>query len=255
MATDWFIEVDGRTLGPFSAKQLKAQVKGGRIHSETRIRRGRGKWHFAKNVKGLINESVGKSSKSSAAESGVEAENQRPANQGAANQNKAIQVAEESTFLAPVRTRKIRGILCGCLVALVAIGTTPIWQKLIFALSMVLLFGSYPLIELKKKTIEQTLIIGFFPAHTQKWKTRDFVSVIPSTEARITDTIGCLVFFFFWYWFLFRLFDHLMPWLGGNYKLSLKRYDDEEMLIWQGNSAADFEANLALFEEHGLSIT
>jgi hypothetical protein len=45
-----------------------------------------------------------------------------------------------------------------------------------------------------------------------------------------------------------------MPWLGGNYKLFLRQYDDEKLLIWQGNNTTDFEANLALFEAVGLPI-
>ena len=98
------------------------------------------------------------------------------------------------------------------------------------------------------------LFIFFYPAFKTKWRLRDFVCVMPSTEPRITDTIGCLVLIFFYFWFLFRLFDHLMPWMGGNYKLSLKQYDDEKLLIWQGNNTADFEANLALFESVGLPI-
>jgi hypothetical protein len=50
------------------------------------------------------------------------------------------------------------------------------------------------------------------------------------------------------------LLDYVIPWLGGNYKLHLRQYDDEKLLIWQGNNASDYEANLALFESAGLSI-
>ena len=250
MASEWFVEVDGKATGPFSVKQLKAQVRAGRIHAETKLRRGRGKWYLANNVQGLLSDSPEKSTPPARVANKVE---NRTQGQAEASPQPAAASAE-GTFLAPVRTRKIRGILFGCLVALVMVGTTPIWQKLVFALSMALIIGSYPLVEVKKKTIEQTLIIGFVPAHRKKWNMRDFVSVMPSTEPRIADTIGCFVLIFFWYWFLFRLFDHLMPWMGGNYKLSLRQYDDEELLIWQGNSTADFEANLALFEAKGLTI-
>ena len=41
---------------------------------------------------------------------------------------------------------------------------------------------------------------------------------------------------------------------GGNYKLFLKQYDDEQLLIWQGNNTADYEANLDLLESAGLPI-
>ena len=42
--------------------------------------------------------------------------------------------------------------------------------------------------------------------------------------------------------------------IRDSYKLNLKQSDDEQLLIWQGNNAADFEANLALFESVGLPV-
>jgi hypothetical protein len=53
---------------------------------------------------------------------------------------------------------------------------------------------------------------------------------------------------------MFRIFDHVMPWLGGDHKLWLRQYDDERLLIWQGNNAAHFEANLRRLESAGLRI-
>ena len=97
-------------------------------------------------------------------------------------------------------------------------------------------------------------MVFFFPVHKKTWRLRDFISVETDMEPRIADTIGCLVLVVFFIWFLFRLFDHMMPWLGGNYKLFLRQYDDEKLLIWQGNNTSDYEANLALFESAGLAI-
>ena len=53
---------------------------------------------------------------------------------------------------------------------------------------------------------------------------------------------------------LSRLLDYVIPWLGGNYKLFLRQYDDEKVLIWQGNNTSDYEGNLALLESAGLTI-
>jgi hypothetical protein len=45
-----------------------------------------------------------------------------------------------------------------------------------------------------------------------------------------------------------------MPWLGGDYKLWLRQYDDERLLIWQVNNSDHHEANLRRYESTGLPI-
>lgn len=248
MASEWYVEDNERATGPFTVAQMKAQVTSARIKPDTRVRKGRrGKWVEAKNVKGLIPANENK---------------QSPARQRTAATKDAKAVPRvtgeisgtEGVFLAPLRNRKRRGIVFILLVLFIVIGQAPIHQQLFFDITVGLLIGSYPLVEVKKKTIEQTLIIFFIPVHRKVWKMRDFVGVETGVEPRIADTLGCFVLIFFWYWFLFRLFDHIVPWLGGNYKLFLRQYDDEKLLIWQGNNTTDFENNLALFESAGLPI-
>ena len=247
MAGEWYVEDNDRATGPFTVAQMKAQATSARIKPETRVRKGRrGKWIAAKNVKGLIQPHVEHSSSAGKGTSASKAKT-RPQVTDASG-------GEEGTFLAPLRNRKRRGIIFILLVLFIMIGQAPIHQQLFFDITVGLLIGSYPLVEVKRKTIEQTLIIFFMPVHRKVWRMRDFVSVETGVEPRIADTIGCLVLLFFWYWFLFRLFDHLVPWLGGNYKLFLRQYDDEKLLIWQGNNTTDFENNLALFESAGLPI-
>lgn len=158
------------------------------------------------------------------------------------------------TCLAPLRNRKRRAIIYVCLVAFVVIGQAPIHKQLFFDLTIGLMMGSYPIVEVKKKTIERTMMVLFFPVHQKVWRLSDFVSVEAGTESRITDSIGCLVLLFFCFWFLSRLLDHVFPWLGGDFKLYLRQCDDEKVLIWQGNNTSDFEANLALIESAGLTI-
>ena len=246
MASQWYVEDDGRATGPFSVAQMKAQASASRIKPETRVRKGRrGQWTAAKNVKGLLTADSPTSQQPTASK------------QKAKSSPQVIGInpnSDEGTFLVPARNRKRRAIVYGCLVAFILIGQAPIHQQLFFDLTVGLMIGSFPWVEVKKHTVEQTIVVFFFPVHRKVWKLRDFVSVETGTEPRITDTIGCFVLFFFWFWFLFRLFDHLMPWLGGNYKLFLRQYDDEKLLIWQGNNTSDFEANLALFESKGLPI-
>lgn len=246
MANEWYVEVNGQATGPFSVRQLKAQAAAKVIKPETRVRKGRGKWYQASNVKGLLAPEAN-SSESPAKPSSKNPRSPAPPKAGGPAESEGI-------FLAPVRNRRRRAIIFGCLVAFIMIGGAPIHQQLFFLLTVGLIIGSYPLVEIKKKTIEQTLVVFFYPVYKNTLKLRDFVGLETARESRLTDSVGCLVIFIFWYWFLFRLFDHMLPWLGGNYKLILRRYDDEEVLIWQGNNTTDFEANLELLEGTGLPL-
>lgn len=52
---EWYFQVMGQELGPFSAAELKTKVDSGQIQSDTMVRRGvDGKWLFAERVKGLL---------------------------------------------------------------------------------------------------------------------------------------------------------------------------------------------------------
>ncbi len=54
---DWYFQVMGQELGPFTAQELKAKVETGQIQRDTLVRRGvEGKWLFAERVKGLLPE-------------------------------------------------------------------------------------------------------------------------------------------------------------------------------------------------------
>ena len=252
MASQWYVEVQGKAVGPFTAKQLRAQVAANRIQPETRLRRGTSDhWHLARDVKGLLDKQTTKPR-------AVGMDNPEPARSTAPQHATAAARTSSTpagTFLAPLRNRKRRLIIYLCLVAFILIGQSPLHQQLFFYVTVGLLMGSYPVVEVKKKTIRRTWMVFFYPVHTEKLRLRDFVGVETAREPRIADQVGCLVLLFFWYWFLFRLFDHIFPWLGGNYKLTLRHYDDEEeVVIWQGNNTNDFEANLAVLESTGLPI-
>ncbi len=230
MAREWYVEDEGRATGPFNVAQMKAQAASNRIKPETRVRKGRsGKWIAAKKVKGLLD---------------VDAPQPEHLKKKKAKPTPQVtgvkQSEEEGIWLAPVRNRRRRVLIYVCLVPFIMIGQAPIYQQLPFVLAVGLIIGSYPIVEVKKKTIEKTIMVFFFPVHKKAWRLRDFISVETDMEPPS--------------WFLFRLCDHMMPWLGGNYKLFLRQYDDEKLLIWQGNNTSDYEANLALFESAGLAI-
>lgn len=243
MASEWYVEDNDRAIGPFSVSQMKAQAAAGRIKPDTRVRKGkRGKWIAAKQVQGLH---APRQSTEHAADT---------ADTPATTPTVASGVEEGGTFLAPLRRRKWRLIIFVLLVLFILAGQAAPVPQITFDLCMGFILGSYPIVEVKKKTIEQTLFVFFFPVHKKVYKLRDFVAVEADVETRITQYVGCLILFVFFYWLLFRIFDRVMPWLGGDYKLWLRRYDDERIIIWQGNNTTDYEANLALLESAGLRI-
>lgn len=250
MAVEWYVLNDDDELGPFTVAQMRAQAATGRIVADTRVRRGRsGKWFAARNVTGLLPADGEAPDTESQGRGKAKPVVNRPSDSAAAT------TEDEGTYLVPVFNRKRRAIVFGVLVAFILVGQAPLYKQLFFDLTMGLIIGSFPLIAVKEKTIEQTLYILFYPAHKKVWKLRDFVGVEAEVEQRITDQFGCLVLIFFWMAILWRFFDFLMPWLGGVYKLYLREYTDERMVIWQGSSAADYEANLALFESRNLPIS
>ena len=246
MATEWFIQNGEQELGPFTVKQLRAQAAAKRIQPDTKVRRGqRGKWYRAKNVKGLLSTEV-----IEAANTGEDAKPSAPQARKIAD----APAAEDGVYMVPVQNRKRRAIIFGIVVVFILIGQAPLHKQLFFDLTVGLIIGSYPILIVREKTIEQQIYLFFFKAHTKSWKLRDFVGVEAEMESRLMDQYGCLIVVFFWWALLWRLFDFLMPWIGGTYKLYLREYNDEKMLIWQGSNERDYEANLALLNQRGLPI-
>jgi hypothetical protein len=51
-------------------------------------------------------------------------------------------------------------------------------------------------------------------------------------------------------WFVVwsAVFDWMIPWLGGNYQLRLRLVKGGRVLVWQGNSDSNFQANLSVLQ-------
>lgn len=264
MAIEWFVEDNDRVIGPFNVTQMKAQAAANRIKPETRVRKGKkGKWFAAKNVQGLLPTTASVSDASQKQVNAKESRTSKTAKRtGTINSPPAPQVVvansespeEEGVYLAPLRNRKRRAIIFAVLCAFIAIGRSAIYKQLFFDVTMGLIIGTYPIVQVKRKTIEQTFYVFFFPVHKTVLRLRDFVAVEADAEPRLSEQFGCLVYVFFWYAILWKFFDFLMPWLGGTYKLYLKEITDERTLIWQGSNTYDYEANLDLFVSKGLPV-
>lgn len=238
MPVEWYIKQHGKTRGPITSKQLRALAGRTVVTPESPVRKGKlGEWVPAARIKGLFDTSHG----APPAAKGPQVRSN--------NGTGSTGIGEDGQVLEPQRRVRLRVISLATLVGFVCIGPAPWYQKLLFALSMLLIFGAYPVIVVTEKYIEQTIIVGFYPAHRKRWKLREFTAVETEMEQRITETFGLLVLFFWVFWLLFRIFDFLMPWMGGNYKLYLRQFDDERLLIWQGNNDADYETNRDILED------
>ena len=189
MANEWFVEDKDRVTGPFTVAQMKAQAAASRIRPETRVRKGsRGRWIEARRVQGLLPAAEPSQGQS------IQKRNPKPSR---GREKSDVAPAAEGTFLAPLHDRKRRAIIWGCLIGFIAIGQSPLYQQLIFDLTVGLIIGSFPLIEVKKKSIEQTIFVLFFPVHRKTWRIREFVAVEAEVEPRASDQFGCLVYIFF----------------------------------------------------------
>lgn len=238
MPANWYIKQQGKTRGPITSKQLRALATKALVTPESLVRKGKlGDWVPAARIKGLFETS----GDAAAAPS-------RPKIRSD-NITASVGTGDDGLVLEPQRWIRARVIALAALVGFVSIGPAPWYQKLLFALSMLLIFGAYPIIVVTERHIEQTIVVGFYPVYKKRWKLRDFTAVETEMEQRLTETFGLLVLFFWVFWLLFRIFDYVMPWMGGNYKLYLRQFDDERLLIWQGNNDADYEVNRDILED------
>lgn len=91
----------------------------------------------------------------------------------------------------------------------------------------------------------------FHPLPWKSWPLEKFHE-IETKYADPTDFQAMLpgVVFFFSQILWGLLFDWLIPWLGGAYKLRLRLTRGGSVLVWQGNSDANFQANLALLQNN-----
>ncbi len=234
MTVKWYVKHRGKVRGPFSPAQLKSLADTAQLDRQTPVRKGKdGKWVQAARVQGLY------ANAPPSADPKTKLVDQKTSTD------------DEGVFLTPLRRRRPRLIVFALLVAFIMIGRPPWYQQVGFALSMAVLLGTYPLVEIRRKYIERSMIVLFYPAHTQRFPLRDFVSIETDLEKRIADSVGCLILFVW----VFRPFDYLMPWVGGDFKLWLRSLDDDRLLVWQGNNEHHFRINLETLESRtGLPV-
>jgi hypothetical protein len=111
---------------------------------------------------------------------------------------------------------------------------------------MSLLVGTFPRGWIRDGQFEREFRLAFFRIHHKRWR----LDEVEHLETGLEEQLG-------WSWMLLlgfapvffgKIFDRLLPWLGGDYKIWLRTFDDRRALAWQGNGEAQFRANLEALE-------
>ena len=153
----------------------------------------------------------------------------------------------ESIPLLPRRSVPARLIAVAVLTAVVLIGWPPWWQVVGFDAILVLFLGTYPETSIEDGRWVRRFRVAFWRAGTVSYPLKDCMRIEIDLEWRPSMEYGLLMGV--WNWVMLFVFDRLIPWFGGDYKLWLRTFRDERILAWQGNGSDNFRDNLEVLEE------
>lgn len=155
--------------------------------------------------------------------------------------------------LKPIPRLWLRVILFVVLMLPAFLSTAPWSTKILGLLLWAGLLGTFPLAQLRDGRFEKQFFVAFVPLKPRKW----CLDKVARVEVNLAEPTGCWTAFVFGpaNFFFFRLFDWLLPWIGGRYRLWLRSAKGHRVQVWQGSSDAAFEANVhALEKATGLSL-
>lgn len=159
------------------------------------------------------------------------------------------------TALRPAPRVFLRLALFALLAAFGLIGTAIWWKKLFFVVSLAFFCGTYRIARLLEGNFERRMVILFIPCRWKRWPLERFVEIEVLYESPFNLRLLPLAIFDLWSVVMFRFFDWLVPWFGGAYKLRLRPAKGPRVVVWQGNSDANFQANVDLLRSQtGLPI-
>jgi hypothetical protein len=139
------------------------------------------------------------------------------------------------------------------LVAFISIGHSSWINRLAFAVWTAFFLGSYRVARFNEGWFERRMVFLFVPLKLKRWQLEKFTQIETVWHEGMHIGWSFLLGPFLWLWY--RLFDLLVPWIGGEYQIRLRHSKGGPVLVWQGNSDANFEANLALLKANtGLPI-
>jgi hypothetical protein len=156
--------------------------------------------------------------------------------------------------LAPHRRVGPRLAVLTGLVFFLLLGSPPLLGLLAFTLAAALLLGSFPRAYASSVGIERELLVMFVTVHVARHDWKNFEAIETDIEEQTPTELFFLLGFdtLVWGWVV----NHLLPWLGGDFKLWLRTPSGARVLAWQGDGETRFRANLGILEsQSGLPVT
>ena len=150
------------------------------------------------------------------------------------------------TSLHPLPRLWVRLTIWIALVAFFSIGHASLPSKLGFAFWMAFFLGSYRVARLNEGWFERRMVVFFIPLRLKRWQLERFIQIETIWDEGMHVGWSFIIGPVYWLWY--RFFDLILPWLGGEYKIRLRHAKGGPVLVWQGNSDRQFEANLAILK-------
>ena len=153
------------------------------------------------------------------------------------------------TVFHPPPRLVLRVTIYAALVVFGLISSAFLFSKLVWVVAMALLFGSFRIARINGDQFERRLVLMFIPLPWKRWPMQRFIEIETRYgDASALSTMLPLAFLNVILTVWMGVFDLLIPWLGGTYQLRLRLAKGGRVLVWQGNSDGNFEANLALLQ-------
>ncbi len=150
----------------------------------------------------------------------------------------------------PQRNRRL--IACAIHVTAVLIAPAGWWIKLLALPLGAFLLGTYRQAWISEERFLRQFVFMFVPQQMMSWPLDRFQS-IETRQAKDPGSESSL--FGSQDWFIFQVFDWLVPWRFGKLRLRLRLENGKRVLVWQGMSDENYEENLELLKEHtGLPV-
>ena len=157
------------------------------------------------------------------------------------------------TVLRPRPRLGLRLAAFAGLAVFAVIGSASWTSKLGFCAGMAFLFGSYRVARLNDGRFERQMVIMFVPLRFKRFQLDRCTDIETSYEEGLGIEWALLTGGPFW--ILWTIFDWIVPWMGGSYRLRLRRVKGGPALVSQGNSEDNFQANLEILKNNtGLPV-
>ena len=151
-------------------------------------------------------------------------------------------------YLHPVPQLRWRLALFAALVAFISIGHASWVAKFGFCAWMAFFLGSFRVARLNDGWFERQMVFMFIPLKRKRWQLARFIEIETVWQESMYIGWALLIGPALWLWSHF--FDWARPWMGGNYQLRLRHVKGGPVLVWQGNSEANFEANVEILKNN-----